>query len=126
MSNVTKATLKNGLKVVNFSSPHSFEFEDGTVLEGCGPDRATTLMLASVEVEKPNKGWVDIELRFEMTEPVCEAIKALNKDDDIDIILVPLPVMTALKSANMEIGKARVIRVVDRVKKTISCNKFCC
>ena len=123
---ITKAVLKNGLKVANFSSPHPFLFEDGVSLEACSPERAKELMLNAIEVETPNeKGWTDIGLTFSMTEKVSAALDEAERDGEVDIVLVPLPVMTAIRSAGRPIGKARVIRVVDRVSKAISCNKFC-
>ncbi len=45
--------------------------------------------------------------------------------EDIDVVLVPFPVMTALKDAGISIGKARVIRVADRVTKMIHIDRFC-
>ena len=123
---ITKAVLNNGLKVANFSSPHPFVFEDGTSLGACSPERAKDLMLQAVETEVPNEGgWTDIGLEFRMTEAVASALDEVETDTDVQVLLVPLPVMTAIRSAGRPIGKARVIRVVDRVSKAISCNKFC-
>lgn len=126
-----RVTLKTGVCVANFSSPHSFTFDDGSVLEHCAPEMANALKLDAVEIEHRwpigfNSGLgVDVELSFKLTKEVAEALLELEHDPCVDIILVPLPVMTALKSADMPIGKARVCRVADRVTKVICSNKFC-
>ena len=123
---IIKTVLKNGVKVANFSSPHPFLFEDGTTLEACSPERAKELMLQAVETESPNEGgWTDINLEFRMTEAVALALDEVESDQEVQVLLVPLPVMTAIRSSGRKVGKARVIRVVDRVSKAISCNKFC-
>lgn len=127
VSQVPKVSLSNGLRVANFSSPHPFTFEDGSVLEACSAERAKTLMLGSIEVETPNRGgWTDIGLEWELSAAVEDALIELEQDDEVDIVLVPFPVMTALKEAGRDVGKARVIRVRDRVTKEIHIDRFCC
>lgn len=123
---VPKVSLSNGLRVANFSSPHAFTFEDGSVLEACAPERAKALMLESVETEVQNPGgWVDISLEWKLSDEVSDALIELEQDDEVDIFLVPFPVMTALKEAGRDVGKARVIRVKDRVTKEIHIDRFC-
>lgn len=118
-------TLKNGLRVANFSSPHPFVFDDGTVLPACSPERARSLKLEAVETSMQRDGWTDIELSFELTPSVCEAIAELQDDADITIILVPLPAMQAIKDDGGPIGKCRVCRVADRINKVVCSDKFC-
>ena len=48
----------NGLKVANFSSPHSFTFTTGEVLGGCADERSRALMLEAEEIETSNMGSV--------------------------------------------------------------------
>jgi uncharacterized protein (DUF302 family) len=118
--------LKNGVRVANFSSPHPFTFDSGETLPACSPERAKELMLESVEVAVPGiKGTTDIQLEFKISEAVKAALAELERDEGIDIVLVPFPVMQALKDAGLSIGKARVCRVADRVSKTIFSDKFC-
>ena len=119
------AVLKSGVRIVNFSSPHSFTFDDGTVLPACTPERAKSLMLESVELVTPKDRWADIELIFSLSQKVSKALLELEMDEDVDLILVPFPVMEALKKANHPIGKCRVCRVADRVSKIIHADKFC-
>jgi hypothetical protein len=119
-------TLQNGIRIANFSSPHPFNFNDGTILPACSPERAKALMLESTEREIPRDRWTDIELEFSMSDSVLTAIKELEKNDAVDIILVPFPVLQALEKAECYTQKCRVVRVADRVTKEIFCDKFCC
>ena len=125
-------TTKEGLRVGNFSSPHPFVFDDGTELPGCSPERARALMLDQVEVEtRTSWEWTDIELRFEMSQSVLEALQEAQESKEVDVVIVPLPVMQAIKEMpGMTLDKLagmpfRVCRVKDRVEKTIWSNKFC-
>lgn len=117
----------NSVKICNFSSPHEFRFVGGEILPACSSQIANLLKLDSKEIEQPHTSLpiVDIKLSFEMTDCVKNAIQKLENDDNIDIILVPFPVMTALKESGNNIGKCRVCRVSDRVTKTIYSDKFC-
>lgn len=118
-------TLKSGVRVANFSSPHPFTFDDGTVLPACDPERARALMLNSEEVETRRERWADIELRFVLSFSVWQAISELERRNDVDIVLVPFPVMEAVKADGQAVGKCRVCRVADRVAKTIHADRFC-
>jgi len=133
VEHVPVVTLTNGVRVANFSSPHLFTFTDGVKLPACSKERALHLMLESHERESPGiKGTIDLELTFEMSLAVEEALVALNAREDVDIIIVPFPVMTALKEKPLKgvplrqtIGKCRVCRTADRVTKTIHHDRFC-
>ena len=121
------ATLSNGIKVGNFSSPHPFNFVDGIVIDRCEPDRVMASMLFCAEVETPGiKGSVDLEIKWNLTDKVIELLTDAELSD-VDIYLVPFPVMTAIKEADMleNFSKARVIRVADRETKEIHIDKFC-
>lgn len=130
--------LKSGLRVANFSSAHPFTFDTGEVLPACSEEVCRYLSLEPVEFESPNpKGFMDIRLWFLMHMPVYDALLALAEDEGVDVILVPLPVLTALKEErcvwmegvpdNLEkiLSKARVQRAADRVTKTIRSDRFC-
>jgi len=139
--------LSNGLKVANFSSPHPFTFDDGSVLPGCSPEMSRSLMLDAREEETRSEcgRFSNINLSFDMSETVFEALESLS-DLDVDIVLVPLPVMQAAKAWFNEIAppsprspryddddkrffkgfsKLRTCRVADRVSKTVYHDKFC-
>lgn len=125
MTSAPVVTLTNGIRVANFSSPHPFTFDDGTVLPACDPERSRSLTLEAVERPTPRGSWTDIELWFRPTRIVDTALAELESDPDITIILVPLPVMEAMKDCGRNIGKCRVCRVADRITKTICANRFC-
>lgn len=126
--------LKNGLIVANFSSPHSFRFDDGSELSACSEERARLLMLNAEEITVKRSNdqgvvWTDICLNFTLSDSVKTALKQLETLG-VDIVLVPLPVMQAVKKntscvPDNVITKLRVCRVEDRVKKIISSTRFC-
>jgi hypothetical protein len=136
ISPATKVTLSNGLRVANFSSPHPFTFWDETVLEACEEDRVRAMQLYAIEDTTTTiiRGVevTDIDLRFTITREIIHAICDLQAEDDVDIILVPLPVLKAMKaehescpSAGASLDKLRCIRVADRVTKEIHTDRFC-
>lgn len=118
-------TLSTGVRVANFSSPHEFTFTDGSVLPACSDQRARWYMLKSDELETDQGKWVDIELQFFTSADIELEISALEKRDDIDIILVPFPVLEAHKQLGLGVGKCRVCRMADRVSKMIYHDRFC-
>jgi hypothetical protein len=140
-------TLKNGIRIANFSSPHPFRFTTGEELPACSAERARLLMLEATEVESlhgivvSNKpvSWIDIRLSFTMNKTVSVELTYLCGRMDVDVVLAPLPVRDAAKEfiATLERcdamssewamvrRKARTIRVADRVTKTIFPDRFC-
>lgn len=122
---MTTVTLSNGLRVGNLASPHDFRFVDGSVLTGADPETCRAFSASPVEVETANpNGWVDIDISFQLTDDIEEKLRVVQ-DQDVDIILISLPTMTAIKSAGMDIGKFRTCRIADRVKKTVYTDRFC-
>ncbi|NJL70196.1 MAG: hypothetical protein HC888_00680 [Candidatus Competibacteraceae bacterium] len=116
------------MNIVNFSSPHAFTFTDGTVLEAVPKELSMEMMLEPVEVETPHPilaGVTDIKLCFNMTDPVQRRLERLETDPSVDIVIVPFPVMEAIKKAGLDLKKPRVCRVADRVQKTIYKDRFC-
>lgn len=118
-------TLTTGINVANFSSPHEFTFDDGSILPSCSPEHARALMLESREVEAPQDRWTDVKLHFTLSSAVRFWLDELNNATEVDLVLVPLPVMEALKDAGLPVGKCRVVRVADRVTKKIHHDRFC-
>ena len=127
-------TLKNGLRVANFSSPHPFTFTDGTVLPAVSDELAKATMLGTEETLVPqrNARFRTISLEWSMTERVRDEIDywftffAMKK---VDVVIVPLPVLLAMKKTWLEkdLVKSpfRAIRVADRITKTIHDKLFC-
>lgn len=121
-------TLTNGLRVANFSSPHPFQFVDGSELPACSPHRSREMMLEAIEREDPHpvlSSVTDIRLDWRLPERMCEELDTFAGRTDIDVVLVPLPVMVAIKKAARAPGKCRVIRVADRISKKIHIDRFC-
>ena len=121
--------LKSGLRVANFSSPHPFRFTDGTVVPAVNDDTANRLMLdveERLQPERDRSKFCTVKLDWNLSESVADEIDywftffAMKK---VDVVIVPLPVMTALHSVwnEKDIIKSpfRVIRVRDRITKTI-------
>lgn len=118
------AVLQNNLVVGNFSSPHSFIFDDGTILNKCSPERSKLGELDTVEnVVTMYTDHFDIDLTFYLNENVIVALDEAKSQ--CDILIVPLPVMEAMKAYKYPIDNCRVIRVVDRINKIVSSKKFC-
>ena len=128
-------TLKNGLEVANFSSPHPFTFTDGSILPAVSDELAKLTMLKATETQvtdKRRKGIRTIQIDFALTDAVMELIvwwTTFHETGKVDIVLVPLPVMTALhkKFTVKELTRMpfRTIRVADRITKEIYTDKFC-
>ena len=122
--------LSNGVVVANFSSPHKFNFEDGSILEACDSSLSQDLSLETVEEVTENfygQGAHRVELSFKMTECVAQRIDRMEREPGIDVILVPFPVLECLRSAGMldRYKKVGTIRCVDRQTKAVSIDKFC-
>lgn len=124
-----KVILTNGLRVVNFSSPHPFHFEDGSILEACTKEECNSFMLhckEDVTVTIVNGVCVeDIKIEFEATIDILNKLQDYEVNNEVDIVLVPFPVMEAVKKTNYVFNKMRVIRVADRFTKVIFNNRFC-
>ena len=133
-------TLQNGLRVANFSSPHPFTFDDGTVLPACPDSTVESGKLESVELEykqqRNSVDFTDINLSFKLSDSCQVMLDFLCRREDVDIVLVPLPVLQCLQHLPIIPGpqmefikrcllKCRVVRMKDRIKKVIYSDKFC-
>lgn len=145
MGKLPVVRLSNGLRVANFSSPHSFNFVDGSVLPACTADRSQAMALDAREIEVKNMTrtngvltifqsggipFTDIYLEWEMTKNVKDDLYDLMSSgewEEFDILLVPLPVMQAIKKDGMTslLDKARCVRIADRVTKAAHIDRFC-
>jgi len=121
-------TLSNGLSVGNFSSPHQFNFVDGTILEPVSSDESRRLSMRVSEKISSNNKFEDVEISFELGEAVEKEVGKIMSMD-IDVVLIPLPMLLALKrEKGIEWVKGspfRAVRVADRISKKIEINKFC-
>lgn len=121
--------LSNGLRVANFSSPHPFTFVDGCILPACDAQRCGRLSLRAIENTKSTMineiSFTDIKLSFELDFNCLHELDRLESNEDVDIVLVPLPVLTALANVPESFSKVRCIRVHDRFTKEIEIDRFC-
>lgn len=142
MENMPTVKLTNGIIVGNFSSPHTFEFEDGTILPACSKERAEKLKMNFTEnhVESPTKMWKDIKPQIELTNEINEELNfitdwldnnwELNK---VHVILIPLMMMSALKEETrskycpsfINSLNLRVMKAVSRTDKRLRIDEFC-
>jgi hypothetical protein len=137
----TKTTLRNGLKVANFNSPHSFTFDDGSVLESVSKEFAKNTMLGSSDIEADNGKFTIVAKKFAMTDKCLTALFELTKSD-ADVIIAPLPVVQLINDdfANRDnkvwqeltVNDIKTLRskvftcfLADRVNKICSISKFC-
>lgn len=120
--------LTNGKNVANFSSPHPFTFEDGTVLPAKSNEEAQRLKVDFIEHKDPDaiEGHsVDMQLTFKLSDAVMEEVdkwETIAGDGHVDVVFCPLPMIKALHAIgyNVKASPFRCIRMMDRVKKTLS------
>lgn len=123
-------TLSNGKRVANFSSPHPFTFEDGSVLNAVSNSESERLKIIFLEKEYSNG---DTRLSFKLSDDVLaemEECRILHSEEKlVDVVFCPLPMVVAIKE---EFGEGflinspfRSIRVEDRIEKLVSIHKQC-
>lgn len=117
--------LSNGKKVGNFSSPHSFTFSDGTVLNAVSKEESERLKVTFIESIIPNGMHGDIELNFELSNSVLFEMshwQDLFQQDLVDVVFCPLPMITALKQKGYDLINSpfRTVRMVSRTDKRVS------
>jgi hypothetical protein len=125
-------TLSNGKKVGNFSSPHAFVFEDGSILPAVSEEEAERLRVTFHELGCPGGKQGDIHLAFELSEAVLREMAQWTDKfvlDEVDVVFCPLPMITALKQIYgfewLAIRPFRTIRIEDRINKFVSIHKQC-
>jgi|TARA_Y100000310_G_scaffold185079_1_gene185172 hypothetical protein len=134
----TQITLKNGLTIVNFSSPHPFTFTTGEILPACEPEWVEKMSLDIYEesterhLRNSYTRWNDIKMSVGIPDNVRKKLWYAQIGSDIDIILVPFMLLQALKDCDYywgsdkdNIWKCRTIRCADRITKEIYPDRFC-
>lgn len=132
--NMPVTTLKNGLIVGNFSSPHDFNFDTGETLKACDPERSERLkvnfishiskqIIRGIEI---NNNSLSFDLSSELKE---EIVKILMSNNNPDIILIPLPMIQAIKKdlPNIIISETqfRGVKMKSRTEKLTLSQEFC-
>ena len=84
-----------------------------------------------------HKNWEDVEINYELSDKIYDDLLELSSEPNLDIILVPYPIMNCVKEAqkscwmedkeeyNSILEKIRVCKLDDRVTKVIRSDKFC-
>tara|TARA_R110002020_G_C16300629_1_gene773109 strand:- start:2183 stop:2584 length:402 start_codon:yes stop_codon:yes gene_type:complete len=126
--------LSNGLRIANFSSPHPFTFVDGSILPEVSAEEAERLKIDFIEqpyehMTANGVNYNDIELSFELSDEVLNEVgrwKEKFRNRLVDIVLCPLPMITALKNDEvLLVTPFRAVRMGDRIKKLAEIDKFC-
>jgi hypothetical protein len=114
---------------MNLNSPHPFIFEDGNILKAQSDEIAKETELGNKDEISFNGLFHDVRKCFVMSDSCLNLIKEaifFMGMKGINLILVPFPVLEALKQTHSEYAFfCRTVYIVDRVKKTISIDKFC-
>lgn len=131
---MTIITLSNGKKVGNFSSPHPFVFEDGSILPAVSNDEAEKLKVTFIE--QPMEGVTglegDVKLQFDLSPAVVSKMNdwlVLHEAKEVDVVYCPLPMMMGIEAMFTQAFRLkspfRAIRIEDRIKKLVSIHKQC-
>ena len=126
--------LSNQLIVGNFSSPHSFTFEDGTVLDAVSDYDSERLKVNFNETVVQTRNilhYKTVSLDFTLSAEVLNEMyiwDKMYKHNDVDIVLCPLAMIQGLKEIQQvnEILKRpfRAVRMKDRIEKLASIDTF--
>ena len=124
---MTRVVLTNEVRIGNLASPHEFIFSDGSRLAGADQETCRLYSAEAVETATPSIDgrWSDVAMSYRLTSALRDALAELDHVDDVDIVLVSLPTLTAIKAAGIPVGKCRVVRLADRVAKTVCIDRFC-
>ena len=128
--------LSNQLIVGNFSSPHSFTFEDGSVLDAVNnydSERLKVIFNETIVQERVEPVYKTVSLDFSLTADVLEEMEIWTKmwkHNDVDIVLCALPMIQALQKNivnddyHILDSPFRAVRLKDRIKKLASIDTF--
>ena len=106
MIKYTEVILKNGLKVVNFSSPQTMRFTDGSVLEGC-PKKRYLLLRPSVTIQEMRwefKEVCDLKIVLNITSSIIKELRKIDYNKSVDIIIVDSELGRAIQEYSRRIG----------------------
>jgi hypothetical protein len=119
-------TLNNGLRVANFCFEEAIIFNDGNQLPGCEYERVTTLEpVMGVKKSAGKKNSVDLFTICEVHDAALQEVKVLDSRTDIDIVLVPVKIMEALKEWGYDLSKSKArTRVFDKITNTVRTDQY--
>ena len=128
--------LTNGLRVANFSSPHAFNFVDGTVLPACDEPRSRALSMDRADEESPWPGPLfgvkaaiqQVKPKFLLNDATLAALWEAQETWDVDIVLVPFPLLQAVQQDDSRLFKSLTkigtVIMEDRVTKAAAIDRF--
>ena len=129
--------LTNGVVVGNFSSPHEFVFDDGTVLPAVSPERSRELSLEKGEItelvtaRRTGATFFNVRIEYRVSGKALAAIEAaeeLFRKGEVDVFLVPLLMREALKEhygvGDLSSTPFRLCVLQDRATKVVSSAQF--
>ena len=132
LNEASSVILSNGIGVANFSSPHPFNFTDGTVLNRCDPERVKAGSLNRDRIEEPfpgleNKGIVAEQPVFSTTPELLAELREVCDYWDVDVVLIPFPLLDALRREDLlsDFPKVATVCVANRETKEIHIDRFC-
>lgn len=127
-------TLSNGLRVANFSSPHPFNFVDGSMLPACDEARSRALSMDREDKESPWSGplfgvsapILQVKPVFVLNDATLAELQAAQETWDVDIVLAPFPLLQALESKALlgAFSKVATVIMADRITKAAAIDKF--
>jgi hypothetical protein len=132
MDDLIIITLSNGVRVGNFSSPHAFTFEDGSVLPAVSNEESNRLKVTFHETTIEKKyNYKTVSLDFSLSGAIYDRMyewATLELEGKVDVVLCPLPMITALKDdGNIDVVTNRLFRAIrmkDRIKKEVCIDTF--
>ncbi len=125
-------TLKNGVRVANFSSPHNYTFEDGSKLAKVDMREAGLFKVHFREkVVKDVRDISGIEMDFMLSKALLSRMnmwEQLYNDKKVDVVFCSLPLLTAIKKV-IDVSELRKmpfrgVRTKDRTKKVLLTDRF--
>tara|TARA_R100000951_G_scaffold116715_1_gene130043 strand:- start:18 stop:422 length:405 start_codon:yes stop_codon:yes gene_type:complete len=132
MKNIISTTLSNGLKVVNFCSNHSafnknsnvaFTFEDGSILENVLMKITGALSMEVIDETIDNGKFTVVKKGFKLTTFIVKELKKVQMMSDVDIIIVPFPMLVALEKEGL--NHKCFTCDLNRQTKFCSISRFC-
>jgi len=119
-------TLDNGLKVVNFSSPHSFTFDDNKVLPACNVGRMQSFSLKMEDKKVDAGAFTALYKKFVLTDSIMEELDRIIVQG-VDLIIVPFPMLAELAKLEtaMPYSQMCCTASLDRATKVCSSSEFC-
>ena len=115
--------LSNGVRVANFSTSHTLEFVDGTVLPACSLRRAKVLStdISEIAVHTELGSGIlitDIVTTWAMSVEVEAELSRLSQLDGYDVLLIPIATMSAIKEARLPIHRCRCL-ILDQTGRVL-------